>query len=43
MDPSKSECSLWVKKWISFFTTGVTEQEEKGEKEKEEENIIVIV
>ena len=27
LGPSKSGRSLWVKKWISFFSTGVTEQE----------------
>ena len=39
LGPSKSGRSLWVKKWISFFTTGVTAEE----KEKEEENVVVIV
>ncbi len=30
LGPSKSGRSLWVKKWISFFSTGVTEKKKKG-------------
>ena len=37
LGPSKSGHSLWVKKWITFFTTGLTEEEE------EEESFVVIV
>ena len=33
LGPSKSGRSLWVKKWISFFSTGVTEEKEKEKKE----------
>ena len=37
--PSKSGHSLWVKKWITFFTTGVTEEKQQEEKE----SFVVIV
>ncbi len=40
LDPSKSGRSLWVKKWISFFSMGVTEEEEKEEKEKSESFVV---
>ena len=40
LGPSKSGRSLWVKKWISFFSTGVTEEEEKEEKS---ESFVLIV
>ena len=44
LGPSKSGRSLWVKKWISFFSMGVTEQQEKEkEKEKEEEESFVVI
>ena len=44
LGPSKSERSLWVKKWITFFTTGVTEEEkEEEQQQQQEENVFVIV
>ncbi len=39
LGPSKSGRSLWVKKWITFFSTGVTEKEE----EEESESFVLIV
>ena len=36
-ESSKSGRSLWVKKWISFFSTGVTEKKKEKEEEEEEE------
>ena len=39
LGPSKSGHSLWVNKWITFFTTGVTEEEQQ----EEEESFVVIV
>ena len=39
--PSKSGRSLWVKKWISFFSTVVTAEEEQ--QQEEEESFVVIV
>ena len=41
LGPSKSGRSLWVKKWISFFTTGVTAEEQQ--QQQEEESFVVIV
>ena len=35
LSPSKSGHSLWVKKWITFFTMGVTEQQQEKKEEKE--------
>ena len=44
LGPSKSGRSLWVKKWITFFTTGVMEeQQHEKEKKEEEESFVVIV
>ena len=43
LGPSKSGRSLWVKKWISFFTTGVTAEEQQEEQEEEEESFVLIV
>ena len=43
LGPSKSGHSLWVKKWITFFSTGVTAAEEQQQQEEEEENVFVLV
>ena len=42
LGPSKSGRSLWVKKWISFFSTGVTEKEEEEEKEESESFVLIV-
>ncbi len=39
----KSGRSLLVKKWISFFSTGVTEKKKKEEEEEESESFVLIV
>ena len=41
LGPSKSGRSLWVKKWITFFTMGVTAEEEQEQQQEEEESFVV--
>ena len=43
LGPSKSGHSLWVKKWISFFSTGVTEQQPEEEQQQEEKESFVLI
>ena len=37
LGPSKSERSMWVKNWISFFSMGVTEEEKEEQQQQQEE------
>ena len=43
LGPSKSGRSLWVKKWISFFSTGVTAEQQQEKKKKKKESFVLIV